>query len=241
MIHVHLIPIIPHNDNYAYILEAENGEVAVVDPGEAGPLIDFLEQKKLKPNIILITHHHWDHIDGLADMLSWHSCPVAGPASETARIKPLDILLDERSDFSFGGERVQILETPGHTRGHICFYFPESQFLLAADTLFSMGCGRLFEGTAEQMFKSLQKIVALPDETLLYSGHEYTLSNAEFCLKQAPDNKALQSRYEEVKKLRADNKPTIPVSLGIEKQTNLFLMAETADEFAHLRALKDQA
>ena len=241
MITVHLIPIIPHNDNYAYILAADNGEVAVVDPGEAQPFIDFLENKSLKPNIILITHHHWDHIDGLGDMLDWHLCPVVGPASETARIKPIDILLDESSAFSFGGEKVQILETPGHTRGHICFYFPKSGFLLAADTLFSMGCGRLFEGTPEQMHTSLQKIAALPDETLVYCGHEYTLGNAEFCLKHAPDNDALKARYEEVKTLRDADKPTIPVTLETEKQTNLFLMAETAEDFARLRALKDKA
>ncbi len=239
MINVTLIPAF--SDNYIYLLEAENGEVAVVDPGEAPPIIEVLESKNIKPDMVLITHHHWDHIDGLGELLKWNTCPVAGPASETARIKLLDILLDEQSEFSFGGERVQILETPGHTKGHICFYFPESALLFCADTLFSMGCGRLFEGTPEQMWHSLQKISALPDDTQIYCGHEYTLANAQFCLEIEPDNEALQKRIEEVQSLRTAGKPTIPVSLASEKQTNLFLRAETPEKFTKLRGLKDRA
>ena len=241
MIKVTLVPILPHNENYAYLLEADNGEVAVVDPGEAAPFIEILEHRNLKPDVILITHHHWDHIDGLPDMLRWHKCPVAGPSKEKTRIQPLDILLDETSEFSFGGERVQIIETPGHTHGHICFYFPESGFILAADAMFSMGCGRLFEGTPEEMWGSLQKISTLPDNTQIYCGHEYTLSNAQFCLGIEPENEALQKRLKEVEGMVVENKPTLPVSLAIEKQTNIFLRAETPEKFAELRALKDRA
>ena len=123
MITVTLIPIIPKMQNYAYILEADNGEVAVVDPGDAGPVIEALEDKNVKPDIILITHHHWDHIDGLPDMLKWHRCPVAAPQKEALKIPFADVLLDENSEFSFGDEAVKIIEAPGHTMGHICFYF----------------------------------------------------------------------------------------------------------------------
>lgn len=238
MMSVSLIPV--HKDNYSYLLEAEDGSVGIVDPGEAAPVIAALEARGLKPDVILITHHHWDHIDGIAGLLDWHPCPVAGPASETARIAPLDILLDEKCAFAFGGEAVRVLETPGHTRGSICLHFPESRLLFSGDTLFSLGCGRLFEGTPAQMWDSLQKIIALPDDTRIYCGHEYTLANAEFCLSIEPDNPALHTRIEEAKALRAQGLSTLPVSLGIEKDTNVFLRAGSLARFAELRALKDR-
>ncbi len=250
MISVTLIPIIPNNQNYAYVLEAENGEVAVVDPGEAAPIISFLESKNIKPDVILITHHHWDHMDGAADMLAWHACPLIGsdphkssehsPAKTKLRL-PFARILNEEDDFEFGGERVEILDTPGHTPEHICFHFPESGFLLAGDIIFSMGCGRILDGRPEELFSSLQKIYALPDNTKIYCGHEYTLSNAEFCLNLDPENVALQKRLEDVKELSANDTPTIPTSLEMEKQTNLFLRAKTPEEFKKLRSLKDRA
>ncbi len=239
MIKTTLIPIL--NDNYAYLTEGDNGEIAILDPGVAAPIIKALEGRNLKPDIILITHHHWDHTDGIQDLLKWHNCAVAGPKAEATKIKFLTIELDENSDFSFANERVQIIETPGHTLGHICYYFPESAALFAGDTLFSMGCGRLFEGTPDDMWNSMQKLRALPDETTLYCGHEYTLSNAQFCLKHAPDNEALQKRTTEVKAIRVLNKPTLPITLKSEKQTNLFLNAQSPEEFAKIRKLKDEA
>ncbi|MCB9982217.1 MAG: hydroxyacylglutathione hydrolase [Rhodospirillales bacterium] len=239
MINVTLIPV--HKDNYCYLLEAEDGSVGLVDPGEAGPVIATLKEKKLQPDVIFVTHHHWDHIDGIPGLLGRHSCPVAGPFSETTRILQMDILLDEDSAFEFGDEAVRVLETPGHTRGAICLYFPESGLLFTGDTLFSLGCGRLFEGTPEQMWNSLQKIIALPDETLIYCGHEYTQANAEFCLRVEPDNQALQKRSEAVKALRAKGQPTLPVPLKTEKETNVFLRAGSAERFAELRALKDRS
>ncbi len=239
MINVTLIPV--HKDNYCYLLEGDDGSVAIVDPGEAGPVIAALEAKGLKPDVILITHHHWDHIDGTSGLLKWHPCPVAGPASETARIPQMDIFLDQDSNFKFGGEALHVLETPGHTRGAICLYFPENKLVFTGDTLFSMGCGRLFEGTPEQMWHSLQKIAALPDDTQVYCGHEYTLANAEFCLRIAPDNAKLQERVKQVRALRKQGKSTLPVLLKTEKETNVFLRAGSAKDFAKLRALKDQA
>ncbi len=241
MISVTLVPIIPQMQNYAYILEAENGEVAVVDPGEAAPIIKALEDKALKPDVILITHHHWDHVDGLADMLGWHSCHVVGPEKEADKIKNLDVLLNENSEFFFGGEQVKIIETPGHTMGHICFYFPDSGVLMAADTVFSMGCGRLFEGSPQDMWDSFQKIMSLPDETQIYCGHEYTLSNGEFCEKIEPENMAIKARLKEVRALRDRGAPTLPVSLKTEKDTNVFLRAGSAERFGELRTLKDNA
>lgn len=241
MISVTLVPIIPQMQNYAYILEAENGEVAVVDPGEAAPIIKVLEDKGLKPDVIMITHHDWDHTGGIPAMINWHSCHVAGPEREAEKIKNLDVLLNENSDLSFGGEQVEIIETPGHTMGHICFHFPQSGVLMSADTLFSMGCGRLFEGTPQDMWASLQKILSLPDETQIYCGHEYTLSNGEFCEKIEPENAAIKARMKEVRALLERGEATLPVSLHTEKETNVFLRAGSAERFGELRALKDNA
>ncbi|MEM7650659.1 MAG: hydroxyacylglutathione hydrolase [Pseudomonadota bacterium] len=249
MIKVHLVPIISQMQNYAYILEADNGEVGVVDPGEAAPIIRALEERNLKPDVILITHHHWDHMNGTADMLAWHECPVVGSdASKSAPDSPaktkvsvaFERILEEGDEFSFGGESVQIFDTPGHTPEHICFYFPESGFALVGDVLFSLGCGRVLDGTAQELYNSVQKLNALPDDTLIYCGHEYTLSNAAFCLAQEPENEDLKARYEEVKVLREDNMPTIPARLESERKYNVFLRAQNAEEFAKLRALKDR-
>lgn len=238
MITVTLIPVL--DDNYAYVLEADNGDVAVVDPGAAGPVIEYLERKNLTPDLIFITHHHGDHIGGIPALQEWHRCKIAGPSSEMGRIENMDILLDEFSAQTFGGESYDVLETPGHTKGHICIHFPESKLLFAGDTLFAMGCGRLFEGTAEQMWESFEKILALQDDTQIYCGHEYTLSNAEFCLKVEPENAELQARYENVKALRSKGKPTIPSTLKQEKETNVFLRAGNADTFGEYRLIKDR-
>lgn len=235
MIDITIVPIIPRNDNYAFILEADNGEVAVVDPGDAAPIIKVLEEKGIKPDYLLITHHHWDHTDGIDDMLAWHTCKVVGPLNEVGKIPQLDVMLDEFSIFEFGGKSVKIIDTPGHTTGHICFYFPDSGFLLAGDTLFSMGCGRLFEGRPEQMWDSLQKISALPDETMIYCGHEYTIINGKFGASIEPENEAIKKRLAEAEALQAEKKPTIPVSLQNEKDTNVFLRAGSANVFAERR------
>lgn len=251
MIDVSLVPIIPQMQNYAYILESDNGEIGVVDPGEAAPIIDALEKRNLEPTVILITHHHWDHVAGIADMLAWRSCPVIGADSQKSSsganpAKPCDNTVFEKSlsegdVFSFGGETVEILDTPGHTPEHICFYFPDSGFALVGDTLFAMGCGRILDGSAEQLFNSLQKLNALPEETLLYCGHEYTLSNAEFAITVEPDNSALQERFEFVKVQRRNRLPSIPTTLKAERDTNVFLRAGSVEEFAELRHLKDRA
>lgn len=236
MINVHIIPIL--KDNYAYALQSGD-TVAVIDPGEAAPIIEYLEEYALRPSLILNTHHHGDHIAGNTELIERYGCALAGPESETARISNMDILLSENIEFSFAGEAVEILETPGHTRGHICFYFPQSKIVFTGDTLFSLGCGRVFEGDADTMWHSLQKISALPEDTFIYCGHEYTLSNGKFCLSIEPQNFDLQSRIREAEHLRAQNKPTLPVTLDTEKKTNVFLRIKAAETFAHLRLLKD--
>lgn len=217
MLNVTILPIL--KDNYAYLLQSGD-KVAVLDPGDANPVIKKLEELNLTPDYIFTTHHHWDHTDGNKKLIEKYGCTFF-------------------SDKIFGDEPVEIIKTPGHTKDHICFYFPHSHILFTADTLFSMGCGRMFEGTAGEYFKSLQKIRALPDETIIYCGHEYTMANGAFCLSVNPDDKALQQRMQEVNALRATNKPTIPTTLKQEKETNIFLKAKTVKEFAHYRTLKD--
>ena len=237
MINVTIIPVL--KDNYTYLLRSDNGQTAIVDPGEAGPVIEELERQGLTLDYVLNTHHHWDHTDGNAELIKHTGAKLVGPASETQRIEAMDILLDESSRFEFGGETVTILETPGHTSGHICFYFPESKLVFTGDTLFLMSCGRLFEGTAEEMWSSLTKVMSLPEDTLIYCGHEYTVSNAEFCLHVEPDNQDLIHRYEYVKDLRADGKPTMPATVEIEKKTNVMVRAGSAERFKEIRDLKD--
>lgn len=247
MIKVTLIPIL--SDNYAFLLEADNGQTAIVDPGEAAPIIKVLEARNIKPDMILITHHHWDHMDGVPDMLAWHDCPLVGsdcnkskehsPGKSQVRV-PFERTLSGGDDFEFGGERVRIFDTPGHTSEHICFYFEQSGFALVGDVLFAMGCGRILDGTPEQLFISLRKLASLPDETRIYCGHEYTLSNAKFCAHIAPDNQAISARLQSVQQLRETDTATVPTTIGLEKETNVFLHAKSATEFAALRNAKDQ-
>lgn len=235
---IHILPIL--NDNYAYVLTG-NGQTAVIDPGAAEPIIKHLNKNNLTLDLIINTHHHGDHVAGNKELVGKYSCPIAAPEKEADTIGNVDITLNEDSDFKICEEQVQILETPGHTLGHICLYIPESKAVFTADTLFSLGCGRLFEGTPEQMWQSFQKILTLPDETKIYCGHEYTKSNAEFCLKVEPENIDLKQRYDDILKLREENAPTIPVTLETEKKTNAFLRAGSAARFAELRKMKDNA
>lgn len=238
MITVHTVPIL--NDNYAYVLEADNGDIAVIDPGEARPVTAFLEKKGFTPNVIFLTHHHSDHIAGAEAIQQYFRCEVVGPSAETDKIPFMDKLLDENSTAWFGDEKIQIIETPGHTLGQINYFFPENKLLFSGDTLFVMGCGRVFEGTMAQMYSSLQKLAELPNETKIYCGHEYTLPNTEFLLSVAPDNQEIKARYKTFLAMRQENEPTIPSTIGEEKRANLFLMARSAEEFSDLRKQKDR-
>lgn len=237
MIFVDLIPIL--QDNYCYLLTSGE-DVVVIDPGDSIPVLKILDERGMRATKILITHHHGDHTAGIAHIKKEHGCAVFGPAKEADKISGLDILLREGDPVSVGDEAGYIIETAGHTTGHITYHFPQSKLLFAGDTLFSLGCGRLFEGTPEDMFASLEKLSSLPDETQLYCGHEYTLSNALFLLSIAPDHAGLKNKLIDIEQKRAGNMPTLPVALSEEKQLNLFLQCETAEAFAALRRLKDQ-
>lgn len=233
-----LIPVL--TDNYTYLIETET-VTAVVDPGEAQPVIHMLEQKGKHLDMILNTHHHSDHTAGNLELKDKYSAVLIAPAADIGRINSVDEAVKGGDVFSIGRETVEVFDTPGHTSGHICFYMAETGALFSGDTLFSMGCGRLFEGTAEEMWDSLQKLASLPDETQVYCGHEYTKANGEFCLTIDPDNGDLKQRMADVITLRNADKPTLPVSLGKEKKTNVFLRAGSPMRFAEIRKLKDQA
>jgi hydroxyacylglutathione hydrolase len=222
---VELIPAF--SDNYIYLIhQRESERVGVVDPGDAQPVIDVLEARGWSLDTILLTHHHGDHIGGVGELKRRHRAVVIGPASEARRIPDLDRGLKEGDRFEFGHEMVEVFETPGHTTGHIAFWFPDSRALFAGDTLFAMGCGRLFEGSPGQMWQSLAKLRGLPDDARLYCGHEYTQKNAHFALTVDPDNADLQARVRQVDEARARGEPTLPASLGAEKRTNPFLRVD---------------
>lgn len=214
-------------DNYIYLLrETATGTVAVVDPAEAGTVRSALDARGWGLDMILNTHHHHDHIAGNAELKARYGATIVGPASETGRIPDMDRTVSEGDTVEVGAEVARVMETPGHTTGHIAFVFDGAQALFCGDTLFSLGCGRMFEGTPEQMWASLEKLRALPDAMRIYCGHEYTQSNARFALSIDPDNPALAAKAEAVDAARGAGEPTIPSDLGSEKQANPFLRAD---------------
>lgn len=237
MITVTIIPIL--QDNYAFYIESPCGVSAVIDAGHAAQIDAFLTQNDKNPDYIISTHHHWDHTDGNLFIKEKYNTKLIVPVKEAQHITGYDDVLGDGDLFMLGDTRVNIIETAGHTIGGLCLYVPDSRALFTGDTLFSMGCGRLLEATAADMFASLQKLKTLPDETMIYCGHEYTKGNAGFCLSQDKTNPYLRERITEIKRLRQNNQPTIPVSLATEKKTNLFLMANTVEEFIALRQKKD--
>ncbi|MDH5723212.1 MAG: hydroxyacylglutathione hydrolase [Alphaproteobacteria bacterium] len=239
MLQIEMVPIL--EDNYCYLLRSEDGKCAVLDPGEAPPVIDALEKLGWTPDYILNTHHHWDHVNGNKGIKDKYGSQIFVPEGDAHKIKHYDHILREADIFELGNEKAKIIATPGHTMGAICYYFEKSKALFTGDTLFAMGCGRLFEGSAEDMFGSLQKIFALPDDVKVYCGHEYTLGNAQFCSTYAPENIHIQKRLKDVIGLRKENKKTIPSTLSLEKKTNIFLMAKTVEEFAGIRSTKDRS
>ncbi|KAG8655439.1 hydroxyacylglutathione hydrolase 1, mitochondrial isoform X2 [Manihot esculenta] len=204
---IELVPCL--RDNYAYLLhDVDTGTVGVVDPTEAVPIIDALSRKNRNLTYILNTHHHHDHTGGNEELKARYGAKVIGPGIDRERIPGIDIVLNDGDKWMFAGHEVVVMETPGHTRGHISFYFPGSGAIFTGDTLFSLSCGKLFEGTPEQMHSSLGKITSLPDDTNIYCGHEYTLSNSKFALSIEPNNEALQSYAAHVAHLRSKNLPT---------------------------------
>ncbi len=220
----HLFPCL--SDNYGVLVhDAEAGVTASIDAPDEAAVRQALEETGWSLTHILITHHHLDHVGGVAGLKVDGGITVVGPRSDASRIDSLDVEVGEGDTFRFGNHDVTVLETPGHTSGHIAYWIASAGLAFVGDTLFTMGCGRLFEGTPADMWASLSKIAALPPETQLFCGHEYTLSNARFAVTVDPDNAELAARLSEVESLRAADKPTVPTTVALERATNPFVRA----------------
>ena len=242
MITVQAVPIL--SDNYAWLLRcAATGTTAIVDPADAAPVAAAIDAAGGRLDMILLTHHHADHVAGTDEIRARYGASVVGAAADAHRLPKLDRAVHEGDSVVLGQSSARVMETPGHTKGHISFYFPDGPdghgVLICADTLFSLGCGRLLEGSAAEMFASLRKFAALPPETLVCCGHEYTESNARFALHADPGNAALQRIAEDVNKKRAAGLPTVPSLLSDELAANPFLRAPDVAALADLRARKD--
>ena len=222
-------------DNFGYLIhDSATKATASIDAPEAGPIVKALEQEGWRLTDILITHHHADHVGGVAELKQRYGCRVVAPQDKAVNIANTDLRVSNGDVVKVGSLLARVLETPGHTLDHIAYVFDSEKALFAADTLFSIGCGRVFEGTYPQMWDSLLKLRALPDDFKLYCGHEYTAANIKFALTIEPDNPALRARAAEVTRLRAANKPTIPSLLGEEKRANVFLRADDPSVAAKL-------
>lgn len=253
MLNIHLVPCL--KDNYAYLVhEPAKDMVAVVDPSEAAPVQAALQAHGLRLTHILNTHHHFDHTGGNIPLKEATGARIVGPRADRERIPGIDEEVEEGDVWHFGNTEARIFDIPAHTKGHIAFWFKADNAVFTGDTMFAMGCGRLFEGTPAQMWSSLSKLAALPPETRVYCGHEYTQSNGRFALTLEPHNDALKKRMAEVDRLRAEGKPTIPSTIGLERETNPFLRptskelrqainmpdADIVTVFAETRARKDK-
>jgi hydroxyacylglutathione hydrolase len=237
---VTVTPIPMLTDNYSWLLkDSATGQVAIVDPAEAMPAMDAIAAAGGRLDMIFLTHHHGDHIDGVPALVEKYQPKVVGNAADAHRLPKLDIEVHEGDLVDFGAAKVRVIDTPGHTLGHITYYIADGGILLPGDTMFSLGCGRLFEGTAADMFRSLQKFSDLPGETLVCAGHEYTQSNAKFALSVDPENPALKQRAAEIDALRTAGQPTLPVKLSSERNCNPFLRAPDAERLGQLRTAKD--
>eukprot|EP00210_Caulerpa_lentillifera_P000071 g67.t1 len=235
---VHRVPCL--KDNYAWLLHEPISKLtAVVDPSESSPVITALEQNGYGLDYVLNTHHHWDHTGGNLELKKKYNCTVVGAVADRHRIPGIDIELKEGDQWKFGNLNMSVFETPGHTSGHISLYFPEASSVFTGDTLFMMGCGRLFEGTADQMWMSLSKLKRLPSDTKVFCGHEYTQANARFAVAHDPSNAAINERKNTIDDMRQKGEPTVPGTMEQELATNPFLLVDNAQQFAAVRKAKD--
>lgn len=238
MLEVVRVPVL--RDNYAWLLHDDvSGRTAALDPGEAQPLRDAAAARGWTIDAVWLTHWHGDHIDGAAAIKAATGARVIGPEAERAKIPALDDGAGEGDVASLGAARAAVWHVPGHTAGHIAFHFADDQIVFTGDTLFALGCGRLFEGTAAEMFANMQRYAALDDATRVCCGHEYTQSNGRFAMSVDPGNAALVARMAEVDRLRGAGEPTVPTSIGLERATNPFFRATDVATFAALRVQKD--
>ena len=235
---IEIIPCL--NDNYSYlIIDETNNSACVVDPSESAPIIDFLKNKNINLKYILNTHHHFDHIGGNKDLKKKFGSKIVGYKGDSYRIPEIDLQLENNQIWESENFKAKIIHVPGHTSGHICFHFFREKIVFTGDTLFSLGCGRIFEGTYKEMFESLKKIKRLPKETKIYCGHEYTQSNSKFCITNDSENLNLKKKIKKINSLIQKGMPTIPSTIKDELDCNIFLRAKDVETFSKLRDLKD--
>jgi hydroxyacylglutathione hydrolase len=221
---VHQFPC--RSDNFGVLLhDPVSGKTAAIDAPEADAVLQALREKNWSLDEILITHWHADHVEGNLPLKERYNCRITGPKNEAAKIPGIDSMVSGGSVIEFAGKKIEVIDCPGHTLGGISYYLPHEKLLFAADTLFALGCGRLLEGTPHEMWASLSKLMALPDDTAVYCGHEYTLSNAKFALTVDPGNAELVARAGRIKAQRERGEATLPTTIGLEKSTNPFLRA----------------
>jgi len=239
MLSIVQIPVL--TDNYIYLLhDPVSGETGVVDPALAQPVLEILDKEGWRLTFILNTHHHWDHVGGNLELKQKTACKIIAGRSDWERIPGIDIGVSEGDVISLGQHSAKVISTPGHTSGHIVYHFAEDRALFCGDTLFVMGCGRLFEGTPEQMWNSLQKLKALPPSTRIYCTHEYTQTNGRFALSVEPENSQLQQKMLDVRRLRAENKSTVPSTIEEERATNPFFRTDSPS-IQKVLGLEDQS
>ncbi|CAN5423402.1 hydroxyacylglutathione hydrolase [soil metagenome] len=240
MTDLNIVRIPALSDNYIWLVhDPVSGETVVVDPAEADPVLAEATRRGWTISQIWNTHWHPDHTGGNAAIKAATGATISGPAAESERIPTLDIALSEGDTLRLGTHVAQVIETPGHTAGHIVFHLPEDAVAFTGDTLFAMGCGRLFEGNAAQMFDNMAKLAALPDATVVYCAHEYTQANGRYARVAEPDNDAIVARMRQVDAARANGEATVPTTIGEERATNPFLRATSAEQLAERRAAKD--
>jgi hydroxyacylglutathione hydrolase len=235
---VEIIPCL--QDNYSYlIIDESNNNACVVDPSEAKPIINFIENRQINLKYILNTHHHYDHVGGNLELKKKYNSTVVGFEGDKDRIPEIDILVKDNQVWKGDNFEAKIIHIPGHTTGHIGFYFINEKIIFTGDTLFSLGCGKIFEGTYNQMYKTLNKFKDLPLDTKIYCGHEYTLQNSRFCIQHDPSNQNLINKILEIKKKINNGAPTVPSTLEDELKCNIFLRVNDVKSFSKLRDLKD--
>tara|TARA_B100000902_G_C27232665_1_gene875721 strand:- start:327 stop:1046 length:720 start_codon:yes stop_codon:yes gene_type:complete len=235
------IVIIPClQDNYSYlVIDEKKNNACVIDPSESGPIIKYLENNKVNLKFILNTHHHYDHVGGNKELKEKYGASVVGFKGDKHRIPEIDILVDDLENWKYENFEAKIIHIPGHTLGHICFYFYKDKSVFTGDTLFSLGCGRIFEGTYLQMYESLNKLKELPIDTKIYCGHEYTIQNSKFCLIHDKNNKNLNNKIKDIMEKRQKKLPTLPSTIKEELECNIFLRSDNVKTFSKLRDLKD--